>query len=78
MICTIISAGKELHLKNKNEYKKPYPMMKVKLQEPIKYQPIRFLSGRRSGRGVQDFFRRMYFLSDKSDLHRQAESYPFC
>ena len=35
MVCTIISSGEELHLRNKNEYEKPYPMIKGKLQELI-------------------------------------------
>lgn len=35
MTCTIISSGEELQLDNKNEYEKPYPMMKSKLQDLI-------------------------------------------
>lgn len=35
MVCTIISAGDELCLRNKNEYEKPYPMIKDKLQDMI-------------------------------------------
>ena len=35
MTCTIISAGEELHLENKNEYEKPYPIIKDKLQDLI-------------------------------------------
>ena len=35
MVCTIISAGDELLLRNKNEYEKPYPMIKDKLQDMI-------------------------------------------
>ncbi|MCM1363325.1 MAG: DUF1273 domain-containing protein, partial [Clostridiales bacterium] len=32
MVCTIISAGDELLLRNKNEYEMPYPIIKDKLQ----------------------------------------------
>lgn len=35
MTCTIISAGEELLLDNKNEHEPPYPMIKEKLRELI-------------------------------------------